>query len=275
MAIRRARKSPRAMIGGAILRHAHALRTGAHGRLDATAETQLLFRRSRSRRTRLAGRARATCWRPTPSAPRRTFSEQTSSASSSWSPGPIRSAGGTERCSACETTAGVPLPRAHTKLQRATARAERPRARSPARVAQEGGPTRHILRSSRHRRRRSRSGSPCWRERSNYSKTVFDGKARPKNAQCATLVVRALRPIMPKKKSVKPHAVRRSLRARMTGSLDPTRHTDEEDNARGGEPFQSSCAQGHSLHNWRTSNPCRLGPLWQAAGWTRACADGT
>ena len=73
-----------------------------------------------------------------------------------------------------------------------------------------------------------------------YSETAFGGKARAKNAQCATLVVRAPRPTMPKMKIVKPHAVRRSLRARMTGSLDPTRHTDGEDNARGSEPFQSS-----------------------------------
>jgi hypothetical protein len=30
----------------------------------------------------------------------------------------------------------------------------------------------------------------------------------------------------------------------MTGSLDPTRHTDGEDNAGGGEPFQSSMQLG-------------------------------
>ena len=50
--------------------------------------------------------------------------------------------------------------------------------------------------------------------------------------------MRALRPIMPKKKIAKPHAVRRTLRARMTGSLDPTRHTDGEENAGGSGPFQ-------------------------------------
>src|SRR5262245_5059708 len=75
-------------------------------------------------------------------------------------------------------------------------------------------------------------------QRPSYSETELSGKARAKNAQWAALVVRALRPIIPKKKIVKPHAVRRSLRARMTGSLDPTRHTDGEENARGGEPFQ-------------------------------------
>jgi hypothetical protein len=72
--------------------------------------------------------------------------------------------------------------------------------------------------------------------------SALGGKARVKNAQCAALVVRALRPIIPKKKIVKPHAVRRSLRARMTGSLDRTRHTDGEDNTRGGEPFQGTLA---------------------------------
>src|SRR5262249_642511 len=68
-------------------------------------------------------------------------------------------------------------------------------------------------------------------QRPSYSETELSGKARAKNAQWAALVVRALRPIIPKTKIVKPHAVRRSLRARMTGSLDPTRHTDGEENA--------------------------------------------
>jgi len=113
-----------------------------------------------------------------------------------------------------------------------------------------------IWRQSRSRRTGLVRGSGRWREPSRYSKTPFSGRARAKNAQCATLVVRALRPIMPKKKIVKPHAVRRSLRARMTGSLDPTRHTDGEENARGGEPFQSSMQPRGvraraSLHNSR------------------------
>jgi hypothetical protein len=126
------------------------------------------------------------------------------------------------------------------RLQRSTARWERPRARSPCAGRSRGraqsssgiSPVAVAIAADAHGQR--------WREQSRYSKTPLGGKARANNAQCATLVVRALRPIIPKKKIVKPHAVRRSLRARITGSLDPTRHTNGKDNARGGEPFQSS-----------------------------------
>jgi hypothetical protein len=150
-------------------------------------------------------RVHAQCWRPTPSALSRTFSWRTSSAQPSWS-GRYPICCALESCSACETGGALDM----TLL----------------RVDGSSMPT--LARGSERRLQRDQ----C------YSETALGGKARVKNAQCAALVVRALRPIIPKKKIVKPHAVRRNLRARMTGSLDRTRHTDGEDNARGGEPFQ-------------------------------------
>lgn len=64
---------------------------------------------------------------------------------------------------------------------------------------------------------------------------------------------------MPKTKIVKPQAVRRSLRARMTGSLDRTRHTDGKTTPAGAGRSRVECdlsrAQKCSMRLWWP-------PLW-------------
>jgi len=128
------------------------------------------------------------------------------------------------------------------------------RIRPPARRP----PMANLVRQPRSQSRRALGARAGMVQRSSYSKTALCGKARAKNAQCAALVVRALRPIIPNKKIVKPHAVRRSLRARMTGSLDPTRHTGGRGTPEGASRSRVACA-GPS----RGGYTCQLGPLWQ------------